>query len=176
MSKQRLCDKAVAYLRKKSLEIENDLVVVDYNDNFEIIFLIDEDRQVPRYITNKNLSDEGVSTEELRKIGLNNVIKMVNEDMKIQEFNDDVIAVMLDGIVDTSLIFIDPIWEMILDEYVTNGFAIALPTREMLVFCDSKSEKGLEVLKTIINNAKEDEEKLLSETIFIRDENTWKEL
>lgn len=173
MSKQKLCDKAIAYIRTKNEE-SSDIFKHEFNDELEIVYLIDEDRPKPRFINNRNLEEEGITAEELQKIGLNNVIRLVNEGMKVQEYNGGVFSLMLDGIVDTSLILIDGIWDMLLEEYVTDSYIIGIPSREMMVFCDSASAEGIEALKNVNKEVLSDEATgLITSNLYKREDKKW---
>lgn len=178
--KKELCKKALPYLRSID-EVINDeninepdkVFIQPYNDELCITYLIDEDGMKLRFIQNKNLVDEGISEDELRKIALNNLIKKINENLKIQEYNNGVYNMVLEGNLEASLILVDPLWESVLDEYITGNYIVTIPSREVITFCDSSSIEGIEALKSLCVSVKEDEAHVLTDTLYCRKDGQW---
>ena len=175
-----LCKKALPYLRSVGEEIndenaneENKTYIDSYNEELCITYLIDEDSMNPRFIINKNLVDENISEEELKKIALNNLIKKINEDLKIQEYNSGVYNMVLEGNLEASLILVEPLWEAVLNEYITDDYIVTIPTREVITFCDSSSKEGIEALKSVCESVKEEAEEMLTDTLYCRKDGQW---
>ena len=72
----------------------------------------------------------------------------------------------VDGNFDASHILMTRLWQGNLAHLVERGFAIAIPVRGVLVFCDMDSTDGLAMLKDLINRVGNATNYKLSDAIF----------
>lgn len=142
----RFCKEAVAYLKpivKEDLEEEcfilseeNSFVHTFFNEDLMITFLVeDHQNDYFQYVQNKHISEEGLDEEQLVEIGINNLYKLADEkELRVHTLSEGCFALILDGNFEASLIVLDDLWEHSLKEFVSNGYAVAIPARDILCF------------------------------------------
>lgn len=111
---------------------------------------------------------------QLLNIGISNLKKIATKNFRLKPYKS-IYSVFLDGNFEASLILITELWEKILKSYINNKFVVAIPARDMLVFCNSKSVEGLRELNSICKRVKNDGDHLLSDSLYIRDGIKWME-
>ncbi|PGE94311.1 hypothetical protein COF51_25010 [Bacillus pseudomycoides] len=178
----RFCKEAVAYLKpivKEDLEEEcftlseeNSFVHTFFNEDLMITFLVkDHQNDYFQYVQNKHISEEGLDEEQLVEIGINNLYKLADEkELRVHRLSEGCFALILDGNFEASLIVLDDLWEHSLKEFVSNGYAVAIPARDILVFCDCNASNGIEKMRGIIEKVWEDGDHLLIDKILVRSE------
>ncbi|EEM16268.1 MULTISPECIES: DUF1444 family protein [Bacillus] len=181
----RFCKEAVAYLKpivKEDLEEEcftlseeNSFVHTFFNEDLMITFLVeDHQNDYFQYVQNKHISEEGLDEEQLVEIGINNLYKLADEkELRVHTLSEGCFALILDGNFEASLIVLDDLWEHSLKEFVSNGYAVAIPARDILVFCDCNASNGIEKMRGIIEKVWEDGDHLLIDKILVRSEGKW---
>lgn len=90
--------------------------------------------------------------------------------VKVRPYGD-LFAVLFDGNFEASLILIDALWDEHLAHLAPDGFVAAIPNRDILVFCDAKSETGVERLRSIVSRAKGLDHPITS-TLYLRTPST----
>lgn len=60
-----------------------------------------------------------------------------------------------------------------LKNYIINDYIVAIPSRDVLVFCDSQSTQAIEELKSVIQRVWEDGDHLHTNKLLIRKERRW---
>ncbi|MFC4808636.1 DUF1444 domain-containing protein [Paenibacillus sp. GCM10023250] len=184
-----VCNKAIAYLKPiihdndqsllndEVLELshEESIAELPFNDDLIINFVYEvEDFEYFLYVNNGNLEEENMTIPEQRHYGIDNLIERANEyNLQIQEYETGCYGLILDGNFEASLILIDNLWEDSLKHYITNNFIVAIPSRDVLVFCDSQSEQAIEELKRTIQSVWEDGDHLLTNKLLIRSGGKW---
>ncbi len=66
---------------------------------------------------------------------------------------EDGFVVLFDGNFDASLILVDALWDRALADFAPNGFVAALPHKNALAFCDSRTPTGPQQLRRFIEDA-----------------------
>jgi len=79
-----------------------------------------------------------------------------------------VIAVSLDGNFDASLILLDELWNGPLAHFVESGFVAAVPSRDVLAFCDRDSDAGRNELRGVISRVMSGGDRLIAERLYAR--------
>jgi uncharacterized protein YtpQ (UPF0354 family) len=81
-------------------------------------------------------------------------------------------AVFLDGNFEASLILLDELWNQRLSQLISGQFAVVLPARDVLAFCDPSSSEGLAELKRIVSRVAGGDH-LLSSSLYRRQQSEW---
>jgi len=181
----QFCKEAVAYLKpvvKENLDEkcftlseENSFVHTFFNEDLIITFLVDDyQNNYFHYVQHKHISGEGLDEEQLLEIGKDNLYKLADEkELRVHTLTEGCFALILDGNFEASLIVLDDLWDHSLKEFVSNGYAVAIPARDILVFCDCNAGNGIEKMKGIIEKVWEDGDHLLIDKILVRSEGKW---
>jgi uncharacterized protein YtpQ (UPF0354 family) len=176
------CLKAIAYIKKNDekerdflfkLGSKNEPIIKDLGNGLLVAYLVDKSGKF-EYLQNRQLISEGISKEKMFEIGLLNLKKIATVNFRLKPMKS-IYAVFVDGNFEASLLLISELWDKILKSYVKNKFVAAIPARDMLVFCDSESQDGLKELTALCKRVKNDGDKLLSDSLYIRENNFWKE-
>ncbi|CAM4280018.1 hypothetical protein [Bacillus manliponensis] len=69
-----------------------------------------------------------------------------------------------------SSIVLDDLWDYSLKEFVSNGYAVAIPARGILVFCDCNASNGIKKMRSIIEKIWKDSDHLLIDKILVSSE------
>jgi uncharacterized protein YtpQ (UPF0354 family) len=176
------CSKAIAYVKKYDekerdflfkLGSKNEPVVTDLGNGLLVAYLVDKAGKF-EYLQNKQLIKEGISKEKIFELGLLNLKRLATKNFRLKPMKS-IYAVFVDGNFEASLVLIPELWEKILKTHISNKFIVAIPARDMLVFCDSESQAGIRDLTALIKRVKNDGDRLLSDKLYIREDNSWKE-
>jgi hypothetical protein len=173
---------AIAYVKKNDqkerdflfkLGLKNEPVITDLGNGLLVSFLVERSGKF-EYLQNRQILSEGITKEKILEIGLLNLKKIATKNFRIKPMKS-IFAVFVDGNFEASLILIPELWEKILKSHINNKFVVAIPTRDMLVFCDSESEEGIRELNALCKRVKNDGDRLLSDILYIRENNSWVE-
>ena len=147
-------------------------VIRTYNDELCVCYLVDRSSNL-RYVQNRDLEREEISADELHKIGLRNLWEQTgSRNARVQPYQN-IFAVLMSGDFEASLILLDRLWEHDFRKFVRGDYAAALPARDVLAFCDSSFEEGLQELRNLIARVTPPGDHLLSQKIYIRRDGTW---
>jgi uncharacterized protein YtpQ (UPF0354 family) len=176
--KTRFADRAIAYVKGLHPRRDDqpvlaaaavDLVSRPLAEDMAVFYLVDLGN-VYKYVTNWQLADEGVTPAELHEIAIRNLTQLIIErDMKVDQYQD-IFAVMMGGDFEASVLLLDQLWDDIFRQFVDGDYAIAVPARDYLAFCDSSSKKGIQQLRQLIRSVPPDADHLISDRIYIRSE------
>lgn len=181
----RFCKEAVAYLKpivKEDLDEEcftlseeNSFVHTFFNEDLIITFLVDDHQNnYFHYVQNRHILEEGLDEEQLLEIGVDNLYKLADEkELRVHTLSEGCFALILDGSFEASLIVLEDLWDYSLKEFVSNGYAVAIPAKDILVFCDCNASNGIAKMKGIIEKVWEDGDHLLIDKILVRSEGKW---
>ena len=134
--------------------------VVDQNDSF-------------RYIQNHDLENEKVTEEQLHRIGLANLTNhAAKKNLRVVP-HQNIFAVLLDSNFEASMILLDNLWDGPFRQFVSGQYAITVPTRDVLAFCDATSPVGLEELRTVAAMLKDSKDHPLSQSLYVREDGCW---
>jgi uncharacterized protein YtpQ (UPF0354 family) len=109
-------------------------------------------------------------------IGLKNLALLANSrGVRVQPYGN-IFAVLMGGDFEASLILLDAFWDKQLRQFVKGDYAVAVPARDMLAFCDASSEAGLDELRQVIQRVFPGGDHLLSDRIYVRRQLRWQVL
>ena len=134
--------------------------VIDTGDSFE-------------YIQNRDLQTDSVSEAELHTIGIGNLSTLAASGQLRIAPHGAVFAVLMDGNFESSLILLDHLWADSFRQFVTGDYLIAIPTRDVLAFCDRDSVEGRNELLLIIQRLDGAGAHPVTRTLYRRQGSEW---
>jgi uncharacterized protein YtpQ (UPF0354 family) len=171
---------AVAYLKAVSasqdealkLSHEDSPVFRQFTKGLIIAYIVDAGNSYT-YIQNRHLLTDGLDLDQLHALAINNLIDLADRrSVRIQAYQN-IFAVFMGGDFEASLLLIDHLWESVFRRYVKGEYAVAIPARDVLAFCDSASAMGISELHQLIGRIMPGGDHLLSPRILLRRSGTW---
>ncbi|MCT8138499.1 hypothetical protein H1D32_12565 [Anaerobacillus sp. CMMVII] len=102
-------------------------------------------------------------------IAIRNLCSLVESNgLRMHDLENDCFALLLDGNFEAALVLLDDLWNDTLEQYVHKGYVVAIPSREVIAFCNLNSNTGVEKLKSIISNVWEHGDYLLMDRLIKR--------
>ncbi len=148
-------------------------VISDLNNGLLVGYLVDQGDHF-QYIQQRHLTGAGMTEAELRRGAINNLAALLEEKGAAVQPYGDTFAVFFGGNFEASLVLVDVLWDEQLAHLAPNGFIVAIPNRDILAFCDEKSESGIEQLRQIIGRV-EGGDHPITPTLYRRDQSrTWR--
>jgi hypothetical protein len=81
--------------------------------------------------------------------------------------------VLAGGNFESSLLLMDDVWSQ-LEKEMPNGTVAAVPARDVVAFCDLKSEEGISALKNVIARAEaENVDHPITKSLLRREKTAW---
>lgn len=121
--------------------------------------------------------ENNLTNNELKETGLKNLVKHVMKNqLKINKYTNGYFTIYLDGTFDASLILLNGIWEKSIKSYVAGDVAVAVPSRDILIFCDASSQNGIEEMKKAVKMISLNANYQLSDKLLKRSGSTWEYL
>lgn len=159
MDERDLCSRAIAYLvargpkdRPVATLSEQDAPVLTHLGNGLLVGYVVDHGTYFQYVQRRHLWAEGMSQAELHRLSVGNLSVMLSERCAEVHPCDDCFLVVFDGYFEASLILVDVLWDELLTGFAPNGFIAALPNKDILAFCDSRTPPGPEQLRRIVEN------------------------
>lgn len=179
----RICGRAIAYLkfevRNKSSQTEipgavneqNAPVIKRLKNGMCVAYVLVSEHELI-YVQYQHLINEGIDVDTLHEIGMRNLRTYLDGHIKIQK-HGSIFGVQVDGNFEASLVLLDELWDRELTSLVDSGFVIAIPSRDVLAFCDVRSEEGIAILRQMISRVSADGDHLLSKSLFFWKNGYW---
>ena len=178
---KNLCRKAVAYLKGDALKSDgtneimlstlDEPVMYELENGLHVAYLVDQDDSF-LYIQRRHILEAGITVKELHVWGCANLTELAKKQLRVEN-KGTVYAVILDGNFEASLLLLDDLWEKQFLHAAINKFVVAIPSRDVLAFCDSDSKEGIDELKKIISRVHESGDHLIIPSMFLRQSNSW---
>lgn len=146
-------------------------VLGNFGNGLAVVYLVDEGDKLT-YIQNRDLVASGVTPADMHQRGMMNLANKASNGLRLME-NGDVHALLLDGHFEASLVLLDDLWDEALASYAPNGFIVALPARDVIAFCDAKSETGIAQLRDMVNRITAKGDHLVSQSLYQREGGAW---
>lgn len=168
------CKKAVAYLKPELPDLEADTelsemdapVLTRLGNGLLVSYLVDTGDSF-EYVSERRRASAGLSDEELNRIAISNLEGLENnKEIQVVKY-ENVFAVLWDGNFEASLLLLDRFWENDYAFLVPNGAVAALPSRDVLAFCDAESSLGIQELREVISRTDEADH-LISKNLYRR--------
>jgi uncharacterized protein YtpQ (UPF0354 family) len=177
----KFTERAFAYLKAVVFEDSPKPVILSrddspvlrpLSDDLCVAYLVNEGGAY-HYVQNRHLDQDGISEADLHEIGLRNLAAHASQgNLQVQPY-ENIYAVFMGGDFEASLILLDDLWDRHFRQCVSGEYAVALPARDILAFCDRTSATGLAELGQLIQRIYPTGDHLLSNQIYVRHQNQW---
>ena len=178
---QEITGQAIAYLKGSppddgrpviKLPPKDNPVVRPYLGELHVCYLVDKGQSY-EYIQNRHLEEDGISADELHQIGLRNLQNLIAQRNARVQLYSNVFALLMGGDFEASIMLLDEFWNGEFQKFIAGEYAVAIPTRDVLTFCDTQSPAGLNELQQVIDRVWPTGDHLVSNKIYFRQHNTW---
>jgi len=174
-------DRAIAYLKAVFPLDESETITLSRGDSpvlrpltdgLLIAYAVDVGASY-QLVQHRHLDDEHTSEERLHEVGIRNLLTTASErDLRVQPYQN-IYAVLMGGDFEASLILLDQLWEHQFRQFVAGEYAIAIPARDILAFCNSTSTQGLDELRQLIERVHATSDHPISSRIYVRRQAHW---
>jgi uncharacterized protein YtpQ (UPF0354 family) len=127
-------------------------VLTDLGNGLRVGYVVDLGTRF-QYIQRRHLWAAGMTQAELHRDAVARLAMMLNDRTALVHGWEDGFVVLFDGNFDASLILVDALWDRALADFAPNGFVAALPNKNALAFCDSRTPTGPQQLRRFIEDA-----------------------
>ncbi len=115
----------------------------------------------------------GMNLEQLHKRSLANLMALVKGQPGLRVHASEPYAgLLLDGDHEHALVLLDGVWDAFLKKQTPNGAVVAIPFRDVLMFCDAASAPGIAAMRAKLRELA-NEPKLISLELLLRREGRW---
>ncbi len=179
--KKPFTERAIAYLKQSNPagdgpvnELPPDVtpVVRRYSADLCICYVVDAGKSY-EYVQQCHIKQDGIDEAELHEIGIRNLRELVAQRQAQVQPYQGVFAFLMQGDFEASAILLDDLWDGEFRQFVPGEYAAAIPARDMLAFCDSRSVEGIAELQRIIARIQPTGDHLISQSIYVRREGIW---
>ena len=177
--KEKPTKHAIAYL--KAVVPDNDLtpaIQMSQDDSvisqpfapgLAVCYVVDTGNSY-QYIQYRNFREDGTLPEDLHKRSILNLRLLADRrTIKVQPYQN-IFAVLMGGDFEASLLLLNDLWEGSFRQFVKGPYAVAVPARDILAFCDNQSVSGIEELNQLIGRIYPNGDHLISNQLYIRDQ------
>lgn len=180
-SKTRFCERAIPYIKATLPKTAISTSVGDINlkltqfvDHLFTLHVVDEPQGLV-YIQDHHLEEEGMSQKALREIALQNLRSLFQEKLEVRRMGA-IFGIFVDNNFEASGLLLDELWDSMMCSLIDNSFVVAVPSRDVLAFCDSQSTEGIKTLQEVIRRTYAEPENpnhLLSQDLYQRVDGKW---
>lgn len=115
----------------------------------------------------------GMTLEQLHKRSLANLMQRVKGQPGLRvHAGKPYSGLLLDGENESSLVLLDGVWEAFLKNQTPNGAVVAIPLRDVLMFCDAGSAEGIAAMRAKLAEMA-DNPKLIGKQLLLRRAGRW---
>jgi uncharacterized protein YtpQ (UPF0354 family) len=150
------------------------LVTTPFISDLVVTYVVDNGETL-QFVQGKHLQAAGIDRAELHRIGLQNLfVKMAHGNFAVHDVGP-FHGVTLEGHFEASLMLVDDLWNKVLFKLTPNGACVAVPARDLLIFCDRKNHTALKDFDALVRGFGGRAHRLTS-TLFERDHSAkvWK--
>jgi uncharacterized protein YtpQ (UPF0354 family) len=166
--------RAVAYLKAVDasdaashsigMDEMNRPVLLPAAEGLALAYVVDEPQGLV-YVQKRHLRAAGISEQQLHLTAMTNLGKLCADGLEVKK-HGPIYGVFLDGNFEASLFVLESLWQRDLAHLVDKGYAICVPARDVLAFCDMDSQEGVATLCEMIGRVFDGGDHLLTRTIF----------
>jgi hypothetical protein len=116
----------------------------------------------------------GMNLNALHRQALSNLMKLVKGKPGLRLVDHPPYhGVLLDGDHEASLVLLDGLWDHLFADKTPNGAVVAIPSRDVLAFCDANSAEGIAALREANRRIGPDAKGALFQGLLLRREGRW---
>lgn len=146
-------------------------VVRDLGNGLIVGYAVETGKEL-EWVRPHQLAEALLSPAELHDLAVRNLETRARGAVKLQAYGP-IHAVIMDGRCESSLLLLDSLWDRGLVRSVSNTFAVAVPSREILAFCDADSEKGVAELRKVVARVFRGGQHLVTDQLLRREGTRW---
>ena len=115
--------------------------------HFVVVYRMDQgDSWV--YVNESAREASGLTRDGLHRKALQNLTAIVKRPGLLRQVdNPPYLGFLLDGEHESSLVLLDDLWKAVLRDDCPNGAVVAIPARDLCMFCDADSPEGISALR-----------------------------
>ncbi|EMI41951.1 DUF1444 family protein [Rhodopirellula sp. SWK7] len=177
-----LTSKAIAYFKPcvrdgdntsaVKLSREEAPVMTAVGNGLVVAYLVDDGDSFV-YIQFRDLDNDEVTEHELHHIGIRNLLRMTTAGaLRIKPCGNAFMAT-LDGNFEASLLLPNLLWRNHFRQFVSGDYLVAIPNRDILVFCARSSTDGRTDLLKAVEAQRDSDDHPLSCELFVRRDSEW---
>jgi hypothetical protein len=176
-----MLESAIAYLRPDLSDEPSEAdVVLGGNDEpvlkrlgngMLVAYLVDQGDHFT-WVQRRHLVAEDVVSAQLHGQALMNLGAKASEMLRVTD-QGEFFACFLDGNFEASLLLLDDLWDKHLRELTPNGVVVGVPARDILMFCDAKSELGMQEIAGRVDRVWPNGDHLLRRELYMRGDQAW---
>lgn len=125
-----------------------------------------------RSVQASDLREGGLTEEALHAGAVENLAALASEQLRVAPYGA-VHALLMGGEHEAGLMAVDSLWEDSLASLTPGGVLVAVPSRDILAFCDSSSADGRAELVAVVNRVWPVGDQLISRTLYRREGGRW---
>lgn len=146
-------------------------VLKDLGNGLLVAYVIDRGDRL-QYVQHRHLEASGIVESELHNHAVHNLTSLATDKLRVEP-HSKVFAVFLDGNFEASLILLDDLWDKSFARWVVTGFVVAIPTRDILAFCEIDSLEGVTELREVVARTNAGGDHLLTPVLYRRQGRNW---
>lgn len=125
-------------------------------------------------VSRGDLRDAGLSLNALHRQALSNLMKLVKGQpgMRLVD-HPPYHGLLLDGDHEACLVLLDGLWDHLFMDKTPNGAVVAIPSRDVLAFCDANSAEGIAALRAAVARIGPDATGALFQGLLRRRDGRW---
>lgn len=154
-----------------SLDEDRSPVVDLLGNGLMVVYLVDEgDRFV--YVQHRHPKSIQADPRGLMEFGLVNLTTLARSSLQVVQ-QGAFYGLVLDGHFEASLLLVDELWDKALAAMTPNGAVIAIPARDVLLFCDGANAQGIQQMRDAAGRVMQSGDHLLTDQLYRRADGSW---
>lgn len=146
-------------------------VVLPFAPGLYTVYLVDVGQHFA-YVQNHHLAALNAPPKGLHELGLINLGQIASQKLRMVT-HGAIQGLLLDGQFEASLMLLGDLWDGPLAAHAPNGPVVAVPTPDVLAFCDFASAAGLQELRALVQRTWPDATQRLTRTLYHRHRGQW---
>jgi len=153
-------------MRDLNIPLDGDLSLLDLpvtratKGAFGVQYMVEDTKRFSP-VLESDLADAGLSVDELHRMALVNLRRLVKGELKLKRANSKeasyrAMRIKLDGSHESSVLLLDDLWDKTLKKHAPNGVVAVMPSRDVCTFIDlsALTKGGLADLREAMLQAK----------------------
>lgn len=146
-------------------------VVTPFAPGLYTVYLVDMGPHLA-YVQHHHLAALKAPPKGLHELGLINLGQIAEKKLRIVS-HGAIKGLLMDGQFEASLLLLDDLWDGPLAAHTPNGAVVAIPTPDVLAFCDFASAPGLQELRALVQRTWAGATQRLTQTLYHRHAGRW---